>query len=420
MFLEVKNLTPLSNNPYRAPFREKGLQTTEPRHKTGSSEQKNRSIFWIKRQKNQLPHREKVNFILLRPSITLLFPSKKNPLHLQKNKLKKRGTAFESTHLQEENSSCNDLPTPMKSTRNQIELLGKISFMYGHTLQAGPEKTPKSVKYLLCIILGASLLWAVSTKFLPYFAYNYLLHAITLSPDALFRGYIWQLFTYPFVQPVAGILSFNYLLDLAFKLYLTWVVGSSLVESRGEKSFLTLFFSGVAISGALTALFMGLTGHSQPFMGAHSPLYILLFAWMILNPYAKVYLFFTVPLNVTLVILGLWSCNLFLSLMNGSFSIVFSYFICGAYGYLYSVGMYQAFSPFLPLRSFESKLQDSLHRKPKKKTESRVYDFKTGKPLSKDALFMDAMLAKIAKFGKNSLTKEELSRMHSISKKSPS
>lgn len=287
--------------------------------------------------------------------------------------------------------------------------------MHTQTFHTGPDKTPRSIKFLLLITLFTSLLWTVFTRFFPQFSLHYLAPVFMLSKSALTKGYLWQLFTYPFVQPIFGSVSFNYILDLGFKLYLMWVFGSSLIELKGEKSFMKLFFSGIIFSGAVTAASMNLLEFSAPYMGSHSAIYVILVSWMMLNPYAKVYLFFTIPLNVSIVVLGVWSVNLFLSLMELNLPTFFAYLSSGLYGYLYSVIFYQAYSPFLLLRSFESIIQNKKWFR--KKRKASVYDFKTGQKLPDDEVFMDAMLDKIAKKGRSSLTKDELERMDKIAKK---
>ncbi len=288
--------------------------------------------------------------------------------------------------------------------------------MYTETFQGSPEKTPASIRWILLLMLASSMFWIICSKIFPLFSFSYLLPVFSLSQSALAKGYLWQLITYPFTQPVLGSVSFNYLIDLGFKLYITWVFGSSLAQSRGETSFLRLFFSGIIVTGLLTACAMYLTGSFVPLMGAHSALYTILIAWMLLNPYAKIYVFFTIPLSVTLAILSVWGINLFLSLLDGHMTHFVAYLVAGVYGYMYAIRYYQGRSPFRYLRSFECFLQDFQWKRVKRK-KGAVYDFKTGKPISEEEAFMDAMLEKIATKGKESLTKEEIKKMDEISKK---
>lgn len=289
--------------------------------------------------------------------------------------------------------------------------------MYRQTIYRAPINTPRGVQFLMGCIFFCSLFWAVCKEFFPIFSSHYLVELFALTPHCLSRGYLWQLVLYGFVQPLWGQMSLHYLIDLAFKLYLVWSIGCSLCELRGERSLLAFYFSGTAICGTLHASLLYFIPHSLPFMGAHSSVYILLFAWMMLNPYGKIYLFFSIPLNTVLLIVGFWICHLFLSLIQGDFSSLFAYFSAGAYGYLYTVCCYKVLSPFPKLYSFERRAQEvvDLLWRPKK---GKVYDFQTGKELSKDELFMDTMLAKIAEFGEQSLTKQERRRMKEISKRS--
>jgi hypothetical protein len=48
---------------------------------------------------------------------------------------------------------------------------------------------------------------------------------------------------------------------------------------------------------------------------------------------------------------------------------------------------------------------------------TKIYDFRSGLPKLNDEQFMDAMLARISRYGKDSLSPEETERMKKISEK---
>jgi len=50
-------------------------------------------------------------------------------------------------------------------------------------------------------------------------------------------------------------------------------------------------------------------------------------------------------------------------------------------------------------------------------SQSKIVDFKTGKPVETDETFMDAMLEKIAREGEQSLSRKERKQMDRIAKK---
>src|SRR5512147_2338520 len=103
----------------------------------------------------------------------------------------------------------------------------------------GPTQTPKGLKILIFATFFTSLCVAL---------FNNLFHPsleelLGLSPQGIQNFYLWQLFTYLFVHPVAHGISFSFLLSLGFSLYLIWVMGSSIIQKRGILSFFLLFFS---------------------------------------------------------------------------------------------------------------------------------------------------------------------------------
>jgi len=281
----------------------------------------------------------------------------------------------------------------------------------------GPSNTPKVIKGLVAANAALSFLWALSIKIFPIFSFYYLQYALTLTTDGIRHGFIWELLTFFFVHPAPGGITFSFLIGLAFTCYLLWVFGSSLIHSKGIKQFLILFFSGGIVTGIFVSIPLLIFNIPYPFVGSHVCVFSLLMAWMILNPNARIFLFFTLPVNVVWLILGLWGINLLVDLAQGDLIHFTAYLISGLYGYLYALFFWRHHSPLKFMRGFEDFIIRLRTPRKKRDGKSKVYDFKTGKPVSEDDAFMDEMLTKISLKGKESLSKKEKARMEKISKK---
>ncbi|MDJ0652052.1 MAG: rhomboid family intramembrane serine protease [Simkaniaceae bacterium] len=213
------------------------------------------------------------------------------------------------------------------------------------------------------------------------------------------------------------------ILQVFFDLYLLWTIGSAIVQTRGEKHFIGLYFGGTLFVGLIAYLFLFFAGSSLPFAGARTSIYILLIGWTFLFPEVRIMLFLLVPMQARWLVFGLIGGNLFLDFSNGNF---FSFSVVGGallYGYLYSVIVWNSLSPFRRLHALEKRLiyckRKWFYRFQKvvnlNAQPSKSYGFNRGKVTIQDEDFADACLDKISKKGKQSLTIRERFRMRRIS-----
>ena len=80
-----------------------------------------------------------------------------------------------------------------------------------------------------------------------------------------------------------------------------------------------LFLGGGAVGGLMTALTLHLT-HAAGLLAGWTPaLYSLLMGWMLLNPRARVLVFFAIPCQVKWVVVGAAAITLYLDLTNGHY-----------------------------------------------------------------------------------------------------
>ncbi len=282
------------------------------------------------------------------------------------------------------------------------------------------KATTLLVKILVLSTGVLSLLLALLEALFPHFALT-LERLVSLNLYGISHGYIWELFTYSFIEPAPGGITFLYLFHLAFLLYVLWIISFSLIERGGAKAFITLYLLGSILSGSAVLAVMKIYALPNFFLNSQVVLYTLLFAWMMLNPKAKIYIFFTLPFSLTWLLMGIWGMNLLIDLSQGNLLSFTAYIIAALVGYLFAVIVWQAssFSSLKKVEDFLHKLRWNRKLSPQGEAfhASKIYDFKTGEPILHDEDFMDAMLAKISLYGEDALSKEEKKRMKELSKK---
>lgn len=270
-----------------------------------------------------------------------------------------------------------------------------------------PASTPLSIKGLLFAILGISLL---SSYLGPY---------LMLSLAGIQHFYFWQFASYLFVHPFPSAIF-----HLAFNLFLIWTFGTNLMERLHPSRWFSLFFGSAVFSGLMAWAGMAAFHLYPPLFGSSPPLYALMTAWIILNPEARLLLFFAVPFKARTFLMGLILFNLLIDLSRSDWIPLIAYIAATLFGYFFTIISCRIRSPFPLLAGFENGILRTLewlkHVGKKKVRNTKIYDIKSGEPVLSDDEFMDAMLARISLYGENNLTPEEKKRMKQISEKKSS
>lgn len=283
-----------------------------------------------------------------------------------------------------------------------------------------------ALKSLVILHVGFSLFCALFDTWFPHWNLPSPQALFSLSLWGLEQGFLWQFFTYFFISPPSGGLTFPFILYLLFNMYFLWVVGASVLEKRGIKHFLLLYLGGGIISGLTTAAVLLKTGSFAPIAGIHPALYALLTAWMMLLPEVQILLFFTIPIKIKWLILGILGINLFVDLSQGNLVHFVLYLTAIGFGYFYALCVWQIHGPFPRIYPFERlfiglgrKLEQLFSSTPAHSSGKggKIYDFRTGKALVSDEEFLDACLSKVATQGTGSLTFLERWKMRRISKR---
>lgn len=255
--------------------------------------------------------------------------------------------------------------------------------------QLNLSNTPKALK---------NLLWAVAILSLFCACFNHFFSGmpkeiLELSWNGLYHYYIWQPISYIFLQPSEDGISFSFLITLAFRLFLLWQFGFSILTTVGRKAFFKLFLiAGVAAGfGSLAATYFMIGGSSIGIAGTLPVIYALMVCWAMLFPDFKLLLFFTLPLKGKWLALIFIGYNLLSDLSSGSF-IQFTGCLTGVVvGYLYAVIAWQCKSPFEATWKMDRTLMRwviNLRRfkKPIIKKSSKVVDIKDARLMSDNEL----------------------------------
>jgi membrane associated rhomboid family serine protease len=289
-----------------------------------------------------------------------------------------------------------------------------------------PSFVPKVIKTTLGLTLTLTFLSLISNAlFTQVLGIPSLQQLLSLSLWGIHQWFFWQFLSYLFIQPLSTGINFGLLLHIFFDLYLLWMIGSAIVQLKGDKHFISLYFGGGIFVGLISYLCQLFFHVSLPFAGATPAIYILLISWNFLFPSASLMLFMMIPMRAKWVVFGLIGINLFLDFSNGNF---FGFFITASslvFGYLYAVLSWETVSPFPRLHrldhfliALKKKILSSFQKETSYQLErGKIYDFKTGQVIVQDDAFVDACLEKIAKYGKRSLSWRERWKLRRVSKK---
>ncbi|NCF70682.1 MAG: rhomboid family intramembrane serine protease [Chlamydiales bacterium] len=292
---------------------------------------------------------------------------------------------------------------------------------------------PKNLKTLIIITAVTSLLSVLLTPlFQKYLQLPGPQYYLSLSASGLLDLMIWQPFTYIFVQKAPQGIDFNFIIHLVFNTYLLWVLGSSICNEIGEKTFFRFYFYLSALTGCLLSLAIIGLGLNGSLASNTSSLIGLLIIWSMLYPEMEVLLFMTFPVKVKYLAAVWLLASILINLSSGNLVPVFAYSFSSTIAYSFGVLSLNLDSPFESLHFLDRFMRKGLSW-PKTSSTSSPYEgpqqYENQKIVSiepqleqeteADDIFIDRMLAKISKEGKASLSWEERTRLRRISKKSP-
>ncbi len=160
---------------------------------------------------------------------------------------------------------------------------------------------PRGIKWLL---ISNTVLWLVYFLALRLGLGStlWLFRALSLIPDWVTHGALWQPFTYLFLHDPGG---FSHIL---FNMLMLWMFGSDLERDWGRRRFLNYYFTcGVGAGLCDVAARMLFGGNSSTAtIGASGAIYGVLLAFGLLYPHRTILfaLVFPIPARVFVLILG--------------------------------------------------------------------------------------------------------------------
>lgn len=296
----------------------------------------------------------------------------------------------------------------------------------------GPGTTPVTIKRLIIATCVLTLLTVTLQALFDYFNLFPGPHIVlSLSSWGLKKWFIWEPLTFLFIQDATHGLSLSFLITLFFNMYLLWVIGTPVLELIGNGPFLRLYFiSGIA-AGLLTILCASLFGQYAMLAGATPSILAVLTVWSLAFPEAEILLFFLIPIKAKWLVLGIVGLVLLTAITQFDFAYFFLYLFAVAIGYGYATIAWGWHSPFphtqrfdslmatlgLRLRSYLPHWKRRSNIRQEAKDKDKIVDINTGTRIVDDDAFVDAMLAKISKYGEEALSWSEKQRLQKISEK---
>ena len=238
------------------------------------------------------------------------------------------------------------------------------------------------LKLLIISHIAVCIASALFTPFMGFWNLPSITSVLALSSWGLKHHFFWQPITHILASPFEQV-NISLIFYLVFNMYFLWSIGQALIQIKGVKDFLILYFGGALASGLCVTYYL-LSTHSPMIAAGITPaMYALLTAWMLLAPQMQILLFFTIPVRVKWLILGIIGAHLFIDLSNGQFANFIYYFSSIFFAYIYCILCWNINSPFPLLHPLENILHRFFNSTKKlfKKSPSKgahIYDFKTG------------------------------------------
>lgn len=293
----------------------------------------------------------------------------------------------------------------------------------------GPSSTPKVIKWLIIVTSITAILSAGIQEIFDLLGYFPGPQAIlSLSWWGLKQGFFWEPITFLFVQGSDSGLSFSFFIVIFFNMYILWILGRNITQAIGNAAFLRLYLMGGIGAGLIALLSMMVTGQHEMISGIIPALLAVVTVWTMAFPETEIYLLFLVPFKAKWMIIGALGVLCFTSLVHLEISHLILYISAVAIGYGYAAIAWGWPSPFPITSKFDAWLgQTGLtmrRRIPRfrssedlEKGKGKIIDITTAQPPKDDDAFVDAMLAKISKYGEESLSWSERRRLQKVSER---
>ncbi|MCW7473330.1 rhomboid family intramembrane serine protease [Leptospira levettii] len=264
----------------------------------------------------------------------------------------------------------------------------------GYELRFGPPMVPVVRTLILVNVIFFILQLLTKLSFHSPLVELYL----GLSPELVFRGWVWQLVSYAFLHG-----SFMHIL---FNMLSLWMFGSELAEIWGERAFLKFYFFTALLGGigTITAQYLGIP--QGVVVGASASMYGLLVAYGMTWPNRELLVFLIFPMRAKYFVMIVMLMVLF---AQGERVAHFAH-LGGAIGGLILMKLYTGW------KGTKSSLPTwSLSRYLQKRRFMRYQEEMAKRENAKTKV--DELLEKISKNGMESLSRKERKFLNEASQK---
>ncbi|MCB1112695.1 MAG: rhomboid family intramembrane serine protease [Chlamydiales bacterium] len=191
-------------------------------------------------------------------------------------------------------------------------------------------------------------------------------------------------------------------------------MGTFVLDLIGEKSFLKLYFGSGIFAALITLLSMPLFGQYTALSGPAAAVLAVLTVWTMFNPESQLMLFFILPIKAKWLVITAIGIIALINFTNLNFISIIYYLSGATFGYCYSVIAWGLQSPFPITHRFDETLTRFSHPWAHN-SSGKIIDLAKARKMQKNEEFMDEMLEKISKHGKDSLSWWEKRKMRKIS-----
>jgi membrane associated rhomboid family serine protease len=269
-------------------------------------------------------------------------------------------------------------------------------------------------KWLIGITVGAFVIQVVTTQAPGRGGASWFTDAFLLSAGRVLHGEVWRLLTYAFVHNPAT--PWPILWNMLF----LWWFGRDMEDIYGPREFLAFYLGSVLLGGSafvLTSLATGDPG-LLPYFGAGAPVAAVLVLCALHYPTRVIYLFFVLPVPIWLIAIvdvALDSYTFLGGISTGGavgggyFAAVASASLTAAlFAFLYYKGQWRISTWWPDLGALKKRMRQPRLRVYRE--EEHPTPVSVAAPSHEDEQLeakMDAILEKISRTGKESLTESE-------------
>ena len=219
-------------------------------------------------------------------------------------------------------------------------------------------------------------------------------HTVGLVPALVWKGWVWQLFSYMFLHG-----SFFHIL---INMFILWMFGSELERLWGPREFLKYYFiTGI---GAAVCTVAANPASNIPIIGASGAVYGLLLAYGLTFPNAVIYLYFILPIKAKYFVIIFGVIEFFLTINPSGDMVAHLAHLGGMiFGLIY-----------LKKNDFLKIIARTVKKEAKKRQAKRLQqEYEEEEKIRAE---VDDLLDKINKIGLENLSKQEKKRLDEASR----